>query len=716
MELTKKTLSRRGFIKASGMAGTVLAVGYYFPSFGKEAKVVNANLAKAEGIELNQFIYIGQDGKITIIAHRPEMGQGVYQSMPTLIAEELEVNLDDINIVQAPANQDAYGHQQVGGSSSVRLSWEPSRKMGATAREMLIMAAANQWGVSTNECYASEGYVINRTNKSKLSYGELVESASKLKAPSEVKLKEKKDFKILGKPLHRKDLPLKTNGVASFGIDMEVPEMVYASIDRSPVFQGKVKSFDDSETMKVPGVQKVIKSEMPVFKHTRFGVAVIADNYWSALQGRKALKVEWDESEVELLDNEKIFQQYREESKKDGIVADEQGDVKKGMSEAKKFVEATYECPFEAHSPMEPMNIIVSVKDKKCELWGPIQSPNWIRRSLAEYLEIPVENVTINVSFLGGGFGRRAFTDFPLEGAYLSKQLGKPVKIVWTREDDTTQGPFRPATVNVFKAGLADNGKLIAMEKKGVYQELRHQFPGSDETKVGKLEGANKAYEIPNSIERIVPQNLPIPVMWWRSVYASTNGFAYEAFIDEVAEASGKDPIDFRMSILENESRYTEILKKLKEKSDWKKDSNSGYGVAIVESFGSICGQVVQVKKTDGELKVEKVTAVIDCGMYINPDTIVAQIEGSIIMGMQAAYKSEITFKNGRAEQQNFDKYKMPRIPDTPAIAVHIMENEEAPGGVGEPGLPPFAPALANAIFNESGKRIRKLPFNLKEV
>lgn len=710
-------VNRRDFMKLSGMSGTVLALGYYFPSIAQGATVVNLENANVSGTLLNDFIYITSQGKITLVNHRPEMGQGVYQSMPMLLAEELEVDMDQVEIMQSEGDDGKYGHQLVGGSGSVRKSWEPLRKMGAAAREMLIQAAAQEWGVAPSSCYAKNGEVYNASNTKSLGYGSLVEAASKLEAPEEVKLKSKKDFKVLGTPQARQDIVLKTNGVAEFGLDIKVPGMLVASVERSPVFVGKVKSFDDTEALKVPGVKSVMKTKMPVFSSTTEGVAVVADTYWAALQGRKKLKVEWDDEAYADVSNETIFKKFKEESSKDGLVVHEQGDFGTAYESTDKKVEAIYECPFQAHAPMEPMNIVVSVTEGACELWGPIQAPNWMRGALAGALEIPKDKVTINVSFLGGGFGRRAFNDYTLEAAAISKEVGAPVKVIWTREDDTRQGPFRPASLSSLKGGLNDKGELLAFENKAVHQEMGHQWPGADKTKADDLEGAVNPYEVPNVTRRSVPQELHIPVMWWRSVYASTNGFANEAFMDELAQEADKDPIDFRLELLKNEPRYTAVLNKVKEKSGWKKDSKKGYGVAIVESFGSICAQAAILgRDSKGSLVIEKYVAVIDCGMIVNPDTIKAQIEGSIVMGLTAAMKSEITFKNGRAVEQNFDRFKMLRIHECPEIEVHIMDNEEAPGGVGEPGLPPTAPALVNAVFDESGKRIRKLPFDLNKV
>ena len=717
---TKEPINRRDFLKFTGLASAILAVGYYTPVGSAMAQVVNLDKLPVEGVQLNHFIFIAPSGKVTLVNHRPEMGQGVYQAMPMLLAEELEVDIETIEVIQGHANKPAYGHQQVGGSSSVRKSWEPSRKMGAAAREMLIKAAAQQWGTDVAQCYAENGHVIHKNTKAQLGYGALVEAASKLDAPDSPTLKPAKDFKILGKPIARKDIPLKTNGTAMFGLDLKVPDMLYASVARCPVFVGKVKDYDDTAALQVPGVRKVVKSQMAVFSHTREGVAVIADSYWAALQGRKALKVNWDKTPHDQVSQSSIYQSFREASKQKGQSLYTHGDFETHFAKATQQLSAIYECPYQAHAPMEPMNAIVSVTPGKCEFWGPLQSPNWIRGVLAKHLDIPEEQVTVNISFLGGGFGRRAFTDFALEAANLSEAVGKPVKVVWTREDDTTQGPFRPGTVNAMKAGFDKAGNTLALENKVVCQDMGHQWPGADTSKAsGSIkEGIMKDYEIPHMAITAVPQTTHIPVMWWRAVYSSTNGFAHEGFMDEMAHAVGQDPLEYRLSMLKESPRASALLQKLAQISDWNTPpkAGEGKGVALVESFGSICGQVVYVKRVEGKMKVDKVYAVVDCGQTVNPNTIAAQIEGSIVMGLTAAYKSEITFDKGCAVERNFDKFKMLRINECPEIETHIMQNEEAPGGVGEPGLPPVAPALTNAIFAATGKRIRKLPFDLNTI
>jgi len=711
-------LSRRKFLKISGITGTVLALGYS-SGVGLAPTVKRYEFEGLEAEGLNDFIFIDQSGKITLVNHRPEMGQGVYQAMPMLIAEELEVDMDDIQIVQSQADKKKYDHQQVGGSQSVRTSWEPSRKIGAAARIMLIQAAAAQWEIGPDQCFAKKGKVYNKMNAQSLAYGDLVEAAIRFDAPKNPPLKASKDFNILGKPLPRKDTPLKTNGTANFGLDMKIPGMVYASVDRSPVFLGKVKSFNKSEVMALPGIVDVIETEMPVFSHKRAGVAIIADNYYSALNARKTLKVDWDETGYEDLNQEKIFGALKKASTSDdGFVDESKGDFKGVYEKVNKKLESSYQLPYQSHACMEPMNCVVEVKDGKCEFWGPTQSPNWIRSSLAQNLDIKEENVTINVTFLGGGFGRRAFTDFPNEAAFISKAIGgKPVKVVWKREDDNTQGPFRPGTVHAMRAGFTKK-ELTSFQHKMATQAMGHQWPGADKTKKpnGMLEGSTTQYDIPNWETKVIPVEFPIPVMWWRSVYSSTNGFAHESFIDEIANELGKDPMQMRIDWLQKEPRFVKVLEKVRDKSGWN-ENRKNKGVAIVHSFGSICAHVVEVERqTNGKLKVKKVTSAIDCGQTVNSDIIKAQTEGNIVMALTAAIKSEITFEKGRAVEKNFDKYAMLRIHECPEIDVHIMQNEEAPGGVGEPGLPPLAPALGNAIFVESGKRVRKLPFNINEV
>lgn len=715
-----KGLSRRNFVRLTGLGGTAFFLGLYLPGNSKEPKIIKGIDAEASEVELNAWLRIDTSGKITILCHRAEMGQGAYQAIPQIVAEELEVNLADVNIDFAPGDNKKYGSQITGGSSTVRGSYKNLLKLSATAREMLITAAAAKWGVPKAECYAEAGHVIHKPSGKKFHYSEVVVDASKLEAPKDVKLKARSEYKLIGKPLHRRDTPLKTNGAAVFGLDKKLPGMMYASVERNPRFRGVVKSFDDAAALKVPGVKRVFKIKMDVFKASREGVAVIADSPWAAMQGRKALKVEWDDSGFEHLSTAEIYKRQHDILQtKEGIEFSKQGDPKSIIDKAAKKVDVIYQTPYQAHYCMEPLNCVAHYQKDKLEIWGPIQAPDWVQDYLSEQLKMPREKVIVNMTFLGGGFGRKAFLDYPHEATMISKEIGAPVQVVWTREDDATQGPFRPG-MSYRCQGVLINGAITAAQFRIAGQNIGHM----DSTERGKPndslnEGFLKPYSetIKNISFHDVPFETPIPIMWWRSVYASTNGFAYESFMDEMAIAAGKDPLGFRRQHLQEE-RCQKLIDKLEEVSGWKaRKKNAGYGVAITECFSSTVGQVVKVsRRAGGGLKIDHVWAVMDCGWYVNPDTIRAQVEGSIIMALGAATMHEVTFTDGLADQKNFYEYIMPRIADAPPIEVHIMENLEDAGGVGEPGLPPFTPALTNAIYDLTGKRIRKLPFRLDAV
>jgi isoquinoline 1-oxidoreductase subunit beta len=718
---TKQNVSRRKFLKLTGMSGTVLAIGSYLPAFGKEWRMINAEDAATAGIELNAFISIDTSGKVTIVNHRAEMGQGTFQSIPQIIAEELEVDITSVNIVFAPGNERTYGGQTAGGSSSIRTNYRRLSQLGATAREMLLEAAAQKWNVNKAECYAENGQIIHKTSGKKIGYGELVEEASKLKPATDIKIKRPDQYKIIRKPLPRQDTPIKTNGQAIFGIDKKLPGMLYAIVERSPRFNGKVKSIDDAETKKIPGVKHVLKVNRDVFQHMREGVAIVADSTWAALQGRKVLKVEWDDTGFEHYSTEQLFSKMHDDVKREPNSVRTQGNFKAAFNKAETKVEAIYETPYESHSCMEPLNCIAHVTEDACEIWGPIQGPGWIQSNLSQHLGLPMDKVTVNLTFLGGGFGRKAFTDYPYEAAMLSKEIKAPVQVVWTREDDMTAGPFRPGAVYACKAALSANGRIQAFQTIMAAQNMDLQGPAADrdayngDTTEGLLEPYFNSF--PHYSFGDVPLDAPIPVMWWRSVYSSTNAFAYESFMDELSVKAGKDPLEFRRQHLRN-PRYQNLITKTEEVSGWKnRKKNEGFGVAITECFGSIVAEVVKVsKKADGKIKLDKVWAVMDCGWYVNPDIIAQQVEGSIVMALGAATKHATHFKDGKAVEKNFDTYKMPRINDIPEIEVHVMDNEENAGGVGEPALPPFAPALTNAIYDLTGKRIRTLPFTLDEV
>ncbi|GIV36877.1 MAG: oxidoreductase [Cyclobacteriaceae bacterium] len=714
------TVTRREFIRLTGLGSAALALGYYLPAAGRPAHILKVEAAENLGIELNAFIFIESSGKITIMNHRSEMGQGAFQVVPQMIAEELEVSLDEINIIFAPGSQTKYGSQVTGGSSTVRGAWRHLMRMGATAREMLIEAAARKWKVNADECYAENATVIHRATGRKATYGELATDAAKLEPPKNVKLKNRSEYKIVGKPLPRQDTPLKVNGTAVFGLDKKLPGMLYAAVERNPRFLGKVKSYDDSAARTVPGVKHVFKVQMDVFSHKREGVAVVADTLWAALEGKKALRIEWDDNGFEHYGTDQLFSLMHNSLGQPGLTQKAAGNFDAYFSKASRKLEAVYETPYQAHACLEPLNCIAHFKGNSCEIWGPIQAPDWIQSDIAMKFGLKPENVTVNMTFLGGGFGRKAFTDYTYEAVAISKEINAPVQVVWTREDDLTQGPFRPGAVYECKAGLTQQGRISAFQVKMAAQNLNHQWPGADTESYNDstTEGLPEPYlnTIPHYRFADIPLASPIPVMWWRSVYSSTNAFAFESFIDELARAAGKDPLEFRKQHLPDE-RHRLLIDRLMEVSNWKqRGQNSGYGAAVTECFQSIVGEVVKVsRKADGKIKIDKVWAVMDCGWYVNPDIIRAQVEGSIVMALGAALKHATLFNEGKAVQRNYDTYKMPRINEIPDIEVHIMENDERPGGVGEPGLPPLAPALTNALYDLTGKRIRKLPFNLEE-
>ena len=715
MKHESQSLSRRSFLHQASLSGLALTIGIYLPLQGKTGlEIRHTPNIDTTSTNLLSWISIDTNGKVTIMTHRSEMGQGTYQAIPQIIAEELEVNLDDVIVNFAPANPAKFGPQPQDGSFSVRGWYQRLLHVGASARTMLIEAAAMQWNVSPNECFASNGHVYHNNSGRKLGYGQLVEKAVTLKPPTNVKLKERKDYKLIGKSMPRKDVAAKITGSAIFGMDKKLQGMLYAVIERNPRFHGNVKSFDASATQNVAGVKHVFKVQRSVFDKLFEGVAVVADSLWAAMQGRKLLKIEWEESGFEHVDSDLLIAHMQEGIKK---VAPSPT-FEDALQKATHKTEAVYYASYQSHSCMEPLNCTADVKDNSIEIWGPIQEANWIQADLSERMKIPIENVTVNMTFLGGGFGRKAFTDYPYEAALISKQIKAPVQVFWTREVDMASGPFRSGAMYACRGGVDQHGKIFAFQSISAEQSMSSAsadgvYPASENS--GNMAGMVTPYykSIPHYSFGGASIKSPIPTMWWRAPGANTGGFACESFIDELAHIAGKDPLQFRKSHMGND-RYLALLEKLEICSHWKLHNTKGWGVAITECFGSIVGQVVKVyRNKDGKIKIEKVTAVIDCGWYVNPDIIHAQIEGSIVMGLGAAIKHATHFKDGKAVEKNFNTYQMPRITDTPVIEVHIMENNEPPGGVGEPGLPPFAPALCNAIFDLTGKRVRQLPFEM---
>jgi len=705
MKNSKKT-KRREFIKVVGLSGGGLFLASYVPLHSVFANSGDDPKIFAPSVFLN----IDSNGIVTIFVHRSEMGQGIKTALPMLIAEELEVDWDKIVIEQADADR-KYGSQTTGGSTSIRRNWEPLRIAGATARVMLVTAAANRWNISIENCHAENGFVINSLNKETLSYGELVEDASKLPIPQDIKLKDPKNYKVIGKRIHRVDTPDKIYGKAKFGIDIVIPGMYYTAVSRCPSFGGRVKSFDASKTKSLTGVTNVVQISS--------GIAVIADSTWRAFKGRDALDIEWNLGPNANINSEDIHNELVKNAKTEGFEFESRGDVSKKV-EDEKLLEAVYEVPFITHAPMEPMNCVAKFENEKAELWAPTQNPQNVRSEVAKALGISEDNVTVHVTLMGGGFGRRLVSDFAVEAAEISKASEKSVKLTWSRNEDMKFGWYRPPSIHVLKGSVDNKGKPNKFSHHVVAPSIiQMRFAPDLPPKDYDLQEGTVGleYQIPNL--KIAGTTIPthVPISWLRSVYNTQNPFAIESFIDEMAYAANKDPYEFRRDMLPDNSRLKNVLNVAAKRSDWSIDKihpkGNGKGIAIFSGYDSYCAQVVEVTMNSNKLKINKIVAVIDCGIVVNPDLVEAQMEGSIVFALSAALKGEITIKNGGVEQSNFDDYEILTYKGMPEIEVHYIKNTYSVGGVGEVGVGACAPALCNAIFTATGKRIRTLPIKL---
>ena len=723
MEKTLSNINRRNFIKFTGITGAGLVVGLSLKGRNGVATVA-ALKDDAALYDLTPFIIIEKNGTITLFNPRPEMGQGTFQSIPSLIAEELEVSLDAV-IIKQTGGEKIFGRGQfAGGSSSVRSDYFTLRKAGASAKEMLVTAASQQWKVPVEECYAENAKVYHKPSGKSISYGDLAEAASKIEVPKEPKLKDPKDFRLLGKNTPRPDIPLKSSGKAMFGIDVVVPGMVYASVEHCPVFGAKLVSYDDAAAKKVKGVLAVETCDRIFGKYKHEGIAVIADNYWAAVQGRKVLSIKWDYQGNENFNSKDYDQSLRDLSKKEGVVDHEKGDFDKAYSEAPVKIDAFYETPVISHSPIEPMNCVANwYDDNKLEVWASTQVPGDLTSSLPKDYGIPEENVKVNVMFSGGGFGRRLYNDVIDEAVQLTKKIKKPVKVIWTREDDTQLGPFRPMTYSAFKGALSSDGKVVAFQHKVISPSIRaSEHENYDKTKPDRTmtEGiSEQKYDFQNMKNMYVNADSHIPFAAWRSVTSSTLAFAHECFVDELAVKAGKDPMEFRLAMIPQDSDTANVFRKLKEVSNWEKPLPAGWGrgVAQYEFFAGLAGYVVEVSKKGNGVHIEKAYAVIDLGTMVNPDMVKNQVEGAATMALTAAIKNGITFDKGKTVQTNYNNNPLIRINEMPPVEVYILTNGGPKiKGVGEPGLPPFAPALCNAVFAATGKRIRKLPFDINNI
>jgi isoquinoline 1-oxidoreductase subunit beta len=701
-------VSRRNFLISGAAVTGGLIIGFYF--WPQNNRLMQT--AEISEASINAWLRIGTDDSITVMMAHSEMGQGVYTSLPMLVAEELEADWHKIQIETSPIGgvykNPLIGMQVTGGSTSVRSRWEMLRTAGAAAREMLIAAAAKQWQVKPQDCQAANSKVIHSASGKTLSYGQLAEAAAQLTPPDSPKLKSPSEFKLIGKPTKRLDTPAKVDGSAQFGIDVKLPNMLIATVKQSPVFGGKIKHYNETAAKTIKGVKAVV--EVPN------GVAVVAENYWQAKKGLDALNVRFAETEHDNIDTASITKVLQQGLTEKGAVAHSSGDVQAALKAAKTTLAAEYSVPFLAHVTMEPMNCTADVRKDSCEVWVGTQIQDGTQQMAAKVSGLPNEKIAVHTTYLGGGFGRRAELDFVAQAVLLSKAVGQPVKVIWSREEDTQHDFYRPAMITKFTAGLDNNGIPTAFKAHIVGPSIFQRFfPGGLKNGLdhAAVEGiAELGYEIPNQYTDYVMKNTHVPVGFWRSVGHSHNAFFVESFIDEMAHSSGKNPYQLRRALLRKKPRFIKVLETLADKSAWEKPAAKGRyrGMAIHESFGSIVGEVVEISVNGrGDVTVHRVVCVVDCGIAVNPSTITAQMESAIVFGL-SALKEAITLKNGRVEQSNFHDFPVLTMADIPQIDVHIIPSEDKLGGIGEPGTPPIVPAVTNAIFAATGKRIRSLP------
>jgi isoquinoline 1-oxidoreductase beta subunit len=713
-------MKRREFLRAGAALGGGLLISLSVPEFVPASRAADG---AAKPVVLNAFVRIGTDESVTVISNHSEMGQGIYTSLPMLLNEELEADWARVRVESSPVdavyNHTVFGLMMTGGSTTTNSEYDRFRKMGAMARIMLIAAAAQSWNVDPQTCHAEKGFVIHPATGRRASYGSLAEAASTIAPPKDIPLKDPKDFTLVGKPVHRLDTPSKTNGTAQFGLDVYIPGMLTAMVARAPVFGGKVASFNADKARAIPGVVNVVQ--------VASGVAVIAKGFWPAKLGREKLEIRWDEGPGAGISTVEMRANFSALSKTPGAVARKVGDPAAALAGAAKTITAEYEVPYLAHCMMEPLNTVVDLHDDRCEIWTGTQFQTGDRAAAAKVAGLKPEQVTLHTTLLGGGFGRRAnpASDFVTEATEVAKAAKAPVKVVWTREDDIRGGWYRPMWYDHFTAGLDASGNPVVWTHTIVGQSIMtgtmfEAYGVKNGIDSASVEGAaDILYGIPNlQVELHSPKN-EVPVQWWRSVGHSHTGFSVEAFFDEVAHAGGKDPYQLRRTLLASQPRMLAVLDLAAQKANWGSALPAGRarGIATHFSFDSYVAQVAEVSvEKDGTARVHRVVAAVDCGRTVNPDTVKAQLEGGIIFGLTAALKTEITLDKGRVQQRNFNDYPMLRMFESPAIEVFIVPSSEHPTGVGEPGVPPVAPAVANAIFAATGKRVRRLPIKAEDL
>jgi isoquinoline 1-oxidoreductase subunit beta len=694
--ITVKKVNRRGFLKTGIGAAAGLTLSFTLPEKTRLAAQTNRRV-----FPLNGYIHIGSDDSVTMVLPKSEMGQGPLTSLSQILADELDCAWAKVKAVPAPVDPKLYGPMQgTFGSMSVRTGWTPMRKAGATARAMLIETAARKWNVDQSQCRTENGFVVTGTQRA--SFGSLAEDAAKLPAPNGITPKDPSQFRLIGKSIKRLDTPLKVNGTAVFGIDAKVPGMQFAVVARCPVFGGKVASFDATKAKAVPGVKDVVQISS--------GVAVVADNTWNAMEGRRALEVQFDEGALANLDSAAIRKMMQDAASKPGAVARKEGNGSAALSGAAKKIEAVYEAAYMSHAPMEPMNCTAHVRADGCDVWAATQIQTAAQQTAMQITKLPAEKVNIHTLYLGGGFGRRGGADFIAEAVEISKAAGTPVKLTWSREDDMTHDLYRPASYTRFAGGLDPQGWPSVWTTSIGCPSFAGMRNGVDFAAVQGIDDI--AYAIPHIQVEYNKADPGIPTTFWRSVGYSQNTFFTESFLDELAAAGGKDPLEVRRRLLAKTPRMQHVVELAAEKAGWGKPLPAGHGrgIAVTNNIGSFNAQVAEVSLNQGKLKVHRIVCAVDCGHVVNPAIVDAQIQSGIVYGLSAALKNGITIKNGRVQQTNFDKYEVLRIDEMPVVEVFIVPSQEAPGGIGEASTPTTAPAVANAIFAVTGKRVRRLP------
>ena len=712
--------SRRDFLKSSAASIAALAIGFHWGS--RRSQAAAATTTAPPDFAPNAFVRIGADDSVTVIAKHLEMGQGSYTGIATVLAEELDADWARVRVESAPADAKRYANlafkmQGTGGSSAMANSWQQLREAGATARALMVSAAAKQWQVPESQLRVESGVVYHDASQRKASFGALVKTASTLPVPAKVGLKDPAQFKLIGARPPRVDVPAKCDGTAQFSLDVALPGMLVALLARPPQFGATVASFDAAPAMAVPGVVKVVQVPR--------GVAVIAKSFWSAKKGRDRLVVQWDDSGAEKRSSPQIMDEYRKRADQPAASARKTGDAASALNAAATKVSATYEFPYLAHAPMEPLDCVVKLTAQRCEIWSGDQFQTIDQMNAAKAAGVDPQQVFINTLYAGGSFGRRAnsWSDYIVEAVSIAKAYGAdgtPIKLQWTREDDIRGGLYRPMYFHKLEAGLDANHEVTAWRHVIVGQSIMDGTIMAAMIKDGvdgtSVEGAaNIAYEIPNVAVDLATMKTGVPVLWWRVVGSSHTTLAVEAFIDEVAHAANKDPFEFRRKLLDKEPRMKAVLELAADKAGWSTPlaKGRGRGIAVAEAFQTYVAQVVEVSvKDSGQIKVERVVCAVDCGTAINPDIITAQMEGGIGFALGAVLYGGITLDKGRVEQSNFNDYRVLRINEMPKVEVHIVPSSSAPTGVGEPGVAPLGPALANAIFSATGKRMHELPFS----